>query len=489
MMGTVEKKKIEGRGLIDVVFSWSIDDVMNKDLYKNKVKPIPETFYTAEHYLRSFNDPLLEETHASLRSSFTPKNRPPAREIFDVNPNKDFKPPKDFFYTMTLKRLRSGSEEDKRVYEPEVGDLIALIDVEPIPETFYSAKHYLRSFNSPLLEETHASLRSSFTPKSHPRAREIFDVNPNKDFRPPKYLFYTMTMKRLSGSEEDKRVYEPVVGDLIALTDVRPEYIEDLNTSKRPYSIAVLYGIKDDDDSTRISVISSKPIMFDMPDMDKLFAFYLTNLTTNIQIWQALHPNLIGENMKIINSVLRVNPSVEENCTICSVEESRSTHESMLREPIGTFGMNDSQEAAILNCIVTKDCHYRNDVKLIWGPPGTGKTKTILSLLFALLRTKCMALTCAPTNVAVIGVATKLLSLLSDTLVNNSYGLGDIVLFGNGERMKIDGNESLFNVLSLLEKFSDGWRQLHKPEILSNMDSAASQLLELYDVKWPLKLI
>ncbi|CAI9763495.1 unnamed protein product [Fraxinus pennsylvanica] len=133
MMSTVEKKKegIEGRGLIDVVFSWSIEEVMNKDLYKNKVEPIPETFYTAEHYLQSFNDPLLEETHASLRSSFTPKSRPPAREIFDVNPDKDFRLPKDLFYTMTLKRLRSGSEEDKRVYEPEVGDLIALTNVRP----------------------------------------------------------------------------------------------------------------------------------------------------------------------------------------------------------------------------------------------------------------------------------------------------------------------------------------------------------------------
>ncbi|CAI9763497.1 unnamed protein product [Fraxinus pennsylvanica] len=266
-------------------------------------------------------------------------------------------------------------------------------DVEPIPETFYSAKHYLRSFNYPLIEETHASLRSSFTLKSCPPAREIFDVNPNKDFRPPKDLFYTMTLKRLSGSEENKRVYEPEVGDLIALTDVRPKYIEDSNTSRWPYSLAVLYGIKDDDDSTRISVISSKPIVFDMPDMDKLFAVYLTNLTTNIQIWQALHPNLIGENMKIINSVLRVNPSV-----------------NLL------FDINSS--------------------------------------LFQKAKWKVC---------------------FSDEFLKSMSNIQDI--------------DICKEVLSLLEKLSDGWRQLYKPEILSNMDSAASQLLELYDVKGPLKLI
>lgn len=182
--------------------------------------------------------------------------------------------------------------------------------VERIPETFYSEKHYLRSFNYPLIEETHAGLRSSFTSKSRPPAREIFDVNPNKDFRPPKDLFYTMTLKGKSESEEDKGVYEPEVGDLIALTDVRPKYIDDLY--RRPYSLAVLYGIKDDD-STKISVISSKPIVFDMQDRDELFAVYLINLTTNIRIWQALNPNQIGENMKIIKSVLRVNPSVSSS--------------------------------------------------------------------------------------------------------------------------------------------------------------------------------
>lgn len=39
MMGAVEKKQKEaiGQGLINLVFSWSIGDVMNKDLYKNKV--------------------------------------------------------------------------------------------------------------------------------------------------------------------------------------------------------------------------------------------------------------------------------------------------------------------------------------------------------------------------------------------------------------------------------------------------------------------
>lgn len=40
MMANTKKKKKEeskSRGLVDLVFSWSIADVMNKDLYHDKV--------------------------------------------------------------------------------------------------------------------------------------------------------------------------------------------------------------------------------------------------------------------------------------------------------------------------------------------------------------------------------------------------------------------------------------------------------------------
>ncbi|KAL7104158.1 hypothetical protein ACP275_08G226700 [Erythranthe tilingii] len=63
---------------------------------------------------------------------------------------------------------------------------------------------------------------------------------------------------------------------------------------------------------------------------------------------------------------------------------------------------------------------------------------------------KCRSLTCAPTNVAVVGVTKRLMSCLSGTLEYDTYGLGDIVLFGNGERMKIDEHKELYDVF--LEK-------------------------------------
>ncbi|VFQ99746.1 unnamed protein product [Cuscuta campestris] len=96
-----------------------------------------------------------------------------------------------------------------------------------------------------------------------------------------------------------------------------------------------------------------------------------------------------------------------------------------------------------MSCVKARQCYHRNTVSLIWGPPGTGKTKTVASLLSVLLQMKCRTLTCTPTNVAVIGVAKRLLELTRGGL---SYGLGDIVVFGNKERMKVDDDSNLQDV-------------------------------------------
>ncbi|PHT39444.1 hypothetical protein CQW23_23017 [Capsicum baccatum] len=96
--------------------------------------------------------------------------------------------------------------------------------------------------------------------------------------------------------------------------------------------------------------------------------------------------------------------------------------------------------------IVTRECAHWNMVKLIWGPPGTGKMKIVVSLLYVLLNTRCITLTCAPTNIAVLGITKRLMQNAQSHLQYDKYGLGDIVLFGNGERMKIDDHEDLFDV-------------------------------------------
>lgn len=78
---------------------------------------------------------------------------------------------------------------------------------------------------------------------------------------------------------------------------------------------------------------------------------------------------------------------------------------------IRSANLNSSQESAISSCLETRNIRDKTCVKLIWGPPGTGKTKTVATLLFALLNLGCKSVVCAPTNTAVVEVASRLLVL------------------------------------------------------------------------------
>ncbi|KAL8476402.1 hypothetical protein ACS0TY_028903 [Phlomoides rotata] len=372
MMGSMmAMEEVETFELIDYVFGWSIEDVMNTDLYRSKVNQIPETFLSADHYMSSFTFPLIEETREDLRSNMMRVHAAPAREISDVIMREDFELPDNLLYLIKLKNLA-----------------------------------------------------------------------------------------------ESVNKYEPEVGDLIALTEVRPKCVDDLNGPKRSYVIALVQRVRDksddesDDEINKIRIKSSRPIFLE--ETDEIFAVHLTNLVTNIRIWKALHQGGISA---IINTVLGIIPSIEENCSLCS-ERNESINLLNTREHVTSLGLDNSQKDAVMNCVALTECNHRNSVKLIWGPPGTGKTKTIASLAFSLLQMKQRTLTCAPTNVAVIGVAKRLMSCLVGTLEHDTYGLGDVVLFGNGKRMKIDEHDDLCDVfldhrIKILAKcFSplSGWR-------------------------------
>ncbi|CAM0903212.1 unnamed protein product [Alopecurus aequalis] len=86
--------------------------------------------------------------------------------------------------------------------------------------------------------------------------------------------------------------------------------------------------------------------------------------------------------------------------------------------------------------------NHSPSLKLIWAPPGTGKTKTISTILWAMLIKGLKTLTCAPTNTAVLEVASRIVRLVGESSDGSVY-LNDIVLFGNKDRMKIDDRHDL----------------------------------------------
>ncbi|XVF41433.1 hypothetical protein PTKIN_Ptkin01aG0279700 [Pterospermum kingtungense] len=257
---------------------------------------------------------------------------------------------------------------------------ICKAQVKKIPLTFNSTAEYFNSFVAPLIEETHAELLSSMT-----------------------------TLSRAPS-----QTYEPQAGDLVALTDVRPKCISDLQRPKMSYLLAYVQSV-DSDDPDQLLILSSKPILIEQEiqrrEKHTLFLVYLMNMTTNLRIWNALHPDPNGGNLKMINKIIQMNGADEEDCAMCLSEKNSGTNPSFK-----SYGLNDSQEAVITGCINTWRCSHQNTVKLVWGPPGAGKTKTVSLLLCALLRMKCRTITCAPTNIAVVEGASRLVRLVCETL-------------------------------------------------------------------------
>ena len=107
----------------------------------------------------------------------------------------------------------------------------------------------MSSCTYPLIEETHADLLSSMSTQHLAPRCEISSFKQTKDFKPPKDLFYRVTLKSESGLQKNGG-YEPMVGDIIALTNGRPKY-KDLDRPNKPFLVAFVQKVKDDNISLK----------------------------------------------------------------------------------------------------------------------------------------------------------------------------------------------------------------------------------------------
>lgn len=167
-----------------------------------------------------------------------------------------------------------------------------------------------------------------------------------------------------------------------------------------------------------------------------------------------------------------------------------------------SFQLNDSQLEAVHDCVSAMQLDS-SSVRLILGPPGTGKTKTISALLWSMLVKKRRTLTCAPTNTAVVEVASRVLGLLEESSGGSSTKrcyVSDVVLFGNEGRMSVDVNLAKIFMDSRVRRLRDcfmpstGWthclssmlRLLEHPLVLygryaEDMDNQIKDELEELD--------
>nr|GEX60003.1 UvrD-like helicase, ATP-binding domain, P-loop containing nucleoside triphosphate hydrolase [Tanacetum cinerariifolium] len=122
--------------------------------------------------------------------------------------------------------------------------------------------------------------------------------------------------------------------------------------------------------------------------------------------------------------------TVKRSCNICS-----TGYDSILSQydPYLLVNLNESQRAAITVALCKTQCCHVSTVEQIWGPPGTGKTMTVSVFLFILLQMYRRTLVCAPTDVAIIQLASCVLRLVRESCKITTasgdyfYPVGDVV--------------------------------------------------------------
>nr|XP_027119396.1 uncharacterized protein LOC113736561 isoform X2 [Coffea arabica] len=314
--------------------------------------------------------------------------------------------------------------------------------VEWIPELFESVGNYLGSYIYPLLEETRAQLASAMEFIHQAPFAEVQILEEAKSCG--KFL-YDVKVDQWKNKFVDhgKELYKVLPGDILVISDSKPETSSDLQRLHWSWTLASVTdikgeGIDESTSSTKFKVKTPEDMPFKGGKQDWLYVVYLTNTMTNKRIWKALH---WFKNLTLIEKVLCSNAMVEEQCDSCSVN-----HTGQLSESFGSdlySQMNESQTEAIRASLHKMTCDQNSHIELIWGPPGTGKTKTVSQMLFILLRMNYRTLCCAPTNVAVKEVASRVVKLVKEAYAADSEKcdpftpLGDIILFGNKDRLKV----------------------------------------------------
>ncbi|KAK6921526.1 protein of unknown function DUF6469 [Dillenia turbinata] len=357
------KKKGKGSesGLVDLVFSWSLQDIRNEDLYKSKVC---------------------------------------------------------FFLTK-----------------------IAWHKVEKIPLSFQSVSHYLGSYYFPLVEETRAELSSAMELISRAPYAQVISLEESKPYGTSLYKLNVDSWKNKHNGG-GKETYRTLPGDIFIIIDAKVESVSDIEHPGRTWTLAWVPNLTNvEENGMKVKAAKNIGTL-----SKKLYVIFLKNITTNNRLWKSLHLN---GNMNIIKPILCIDSKVDEICDRCSLYGNAMWAEKLSSRLSST--LNDSQKEAVLTSLRKLNCDHKSSVELIWGPPGTGKTKTVSMLLWSILGMNCRILSCAPTNIAIFELATRVVKLLKESSrVNSTRGisicsLGNVLIFGNEDRLKVKGElEEIF---------------------------------------------
>ncbi|XP_015697335.1 uncharacterized protein LOC102717830 isoform X2 [Oryza brachyantha] len=426
------------QGLSEVVLAWSVDQILNKDLLRDKVTKIPQTFSSMEQYMTSFFGPLLEEVRGDMCSSMEDISRAPYASVLSVNAMRKGKG----LYEIKLDKWRGvshGCGIGIDGYKPKAADVLLISETRPT-----SQSDILKQSKSCVIIWVGKVQGNKMTVKASRR----METGVHGDER------------RQMGINRYDKLYEEGFDKSWEMLDqeaVAPESSNSFlhaNGQKEHSNVRKCFEKCNDleeQNEMGITGSSSKRWSF--------YATFLTNMITYDRVWVVLRRGLTMDS-KIILSMFSKNNYATGHCKYC-----RSKTHDEIKDDLCNFKLNDSQLDAVASGISASECCHNSSVGLIWGPPGTGKTTTVAVMLHMLLMKEKRILACAPTNMAVLQVASRLIELIGDFSSSRRYSFGDIVLFGNKDRMQFGKElskvylDDRVHILLRCFKREDGWKK------------------------------
>ncbi|XP_074342898.1 helicase sen1-like [Apium graveolens] len=361
--------------------------------------------------------------------------------------------------------LYVGENLAKIVLSWSLEDILHEHKVNAIPHSFSSLGDYLSSFVYPLVEETKSEICSKIESLSTAPFAKIITLCSSERFIQPRY---EIVFGKWKGSlkKHTKVSHQAKLGDLFVFKQTKPDRNSSVRRLGRSWCFGYATKILKHDFNERLiytphfEVSSSIKLEAALDVSKPFYAIFIMNLTTNNRIWNALHT---CPSDHVIRELLSINPMVQEDCKNCPAMKETLEEKLSL-----TSYLNKSQCEAVVQCICNSVCDHKPSLELIWASPGTGKTRTLGVLLCSLLRVNCRTLVCAPTNVAILEVASRVMQLGKEsakTLDENGNPLcsfGDILVYGNTNRTAYEAGDLYldYRVKRLTKCFSPhfGWK-------------------------------
>ncbi|KAL5648067.1 hypothetical protein ACJX0J_042422, partial [Zea mays] len=302
--------------------------------------------------------------------------------------------------------------------------------VETIPNEFETWVGYTQAFRNPTLEEIWYQINSGMDTISRGLHIDCYERKPDSKWKNK----YKIKLEVPKGKDMPRK------GDLMLLSARELEHRDQIIQEGSFCAILVVMSAnhggycKADCRATLMDVLlSQSPYGDNLSQSSSYQVMHLTNMTTYERSWEVMMHGSI-ESSILTNLILSKNNNrIDGDCGYFTNKENISKFASE--------GLNKSQIDAVGSC-VSESKYSKASVHLIWGPPGTGKTKTVSMILCELLILpwKHKTIVCAPTNAALVQLASHLVSLVKKSS-ETSFLIRDIVMFGSEKLLKHTDND------------------------------------------------